>query len=235
MKLVLHKAGKKRAGSVTVADEVFAAAYNEPLVHQVLTAYLATGRSANKSLKNRSAVRGGGKKPWRQKGLGRARAGTIRSPLWRGGGVTFANNQRRYARKVNRKMYRGALRSIFSELVRQERLMCIDKLNINAPKTKAALEMLAQLGLDEVLIITDTISEELHLATRNLARVAVINSHEIDPYSLVGFDRVLITGEALEKVEKWLGPETKHSAAQAETGGNETTEQETPDGSKENE
>ena len=235
MKLVLHKAGKKRAGSVTVADEVFAAAYNEPLVHQVLTSYLATGRTANKSLKNRSAVRGGGKKPWRQKGLGRARAGTIRSPLWRGGGVTFANNQRRYARKVNRKMYRGALRSIFSELVRQERLMCIDKLNINAPKTKAALEMLAQLGLDEVLIITDTISEELHLATRNLARVAVINSHEIDPYSLVGFDRVLITGTALEKVEKWLGPETKDSAKQAKTGGNESTDQETPDGSKEDE
>lgn len=235
MKLVLHKAGKKRAGSVTVADEVFAAAYNESLVHQVLTSYLATGRSANKSLKNRSAVRGGGKKPWRQKGLGRARAGTIRSPLWRGGGVTFANNQRRYARKVNRKMYRGALRSIFSELVRQERLMCIDKLNINAPKTKAALEMLAQLGLDEVLIITDTISEELHLATRNLARVAVINSHEIDPYSLVGFDRVLITGAALEKVEKWLGPETQDSAGQTETGGNETTEQETPNGSEENE
>ena len=235
MKLVLHKAGKKRAGSVTVADEVFAAAYNEPLVHQVLTSYLATGRSANKSLKNRSAVRGGGKKPWRQKGLGRARAGTIRSPLWRGGGVTFANNQRRYASKVNRKMYRGALRSIFSELVRQERLMCIDKLNINAPKTKAALEMLAQLGLDEVLIITDTISEELHLATRNLARVAVINSHEIDPYSLVGFDRVLITGAALEEVEKWLGPETKDSADRAKAGGNENTEQEKPDGSEEDE
>ena len=201
----MHKAGKKQAGSVTVADEVFAAAYNEPLVHQVLTSYLATGRSANKSLKNRAAVRGGGKKPWRQKGLGRARAGTIRSPLWRGGGVTFANNRRRYARKINRKMYRGALRSIFSELVRQERLLCIDKLDISAAKTKAALEMLAQLGLDEVLIITDAISEELHLATRNLHRVAVINTHEIEPYSLVGFDRVLITGAALENVEKWLG------------------------------
>jgi large subunit ribosomal protein L4 len=235
VKLVLHKAGEKRAGSVTVADEVFAAAYNESLVHQVLTSYLATGRTANKSLKNRAAVRGGGKKPWRQKGLGRARAGTIRSPLWRGGGVTFANNQRRYARKVNRKMYRGALRSIFSELVRQERLMCIDELNIHGPKTKAALEMLAQLGLDEVLIITDAISEELHLATRNLARVAVINSHEIDPCSLVGFDRVLITGAALEKVEKWLGPETKDGAGQVETGGNETAEQETPNGSEENE
>ena len=230
MKLVLHKAGKKRAGSVTVADEVFAAAYNEPLVHQVLTSYLASGRSANKSLKNRSAARGGGKKPWRQKGLGRARAGTIRSPLWRGGGVTFANNQRRYARKVNRKMFRGALRAIFSELVRQERLLCIDKLNISAPKTKAALELLAQLGLDEVLIITDAVSEELHLATRNLARVAVINVQEIDPYSLVGFDRVLITGAALDKVEQWLGPRTKDSAGQAEAGGDGNAGQETPDG-----
>ena len=113
--------------------------------------------------------------------------------------------------------------------------MCIDKLNINAPKTKAALEMLAQLGLNEALIITDTISEELHLATRNLARVAVINSHEIDPYSLVGFDRVLITGTALEKVEKWLGPETQDSVKQLESGGNEATERETPDGSKEDE
>ena len=235
MKLVLHKAGKKRAGSVTVADAVFAAAYNEPLVHQVLTSYLATGRSATKSLKNRAAVRGGGKKPWRQKGLGRARAGTIRSPLWRGGGVTFANNQRRYARKVNRKMYRGALRSIFSELVRQERLMCIDKLDVSAPKTKAALELLGQLGLDEVLIITDAISEELYLATRNLPRVAVIDTHEIDPYSLVGFDRVLITGTALETVEKWLGPETGDSAGPAQDGGDKNAEQDAADGSKEDE
>lgn len=205
MELALHKAGKKQAGRVTVADEVFAVAYNEPLVHQVLTAYLATGRAATKSLKNRAAVRGGGKKPWRQKGLGRARAGTTRSPIWRGGGVTFANNQRTYAQKVNRKMYRGALRSIFSELVRQDRLLCIDTLTISAPKTKAALDMLAALGLEEVLIITDAISEELHLATRNLGRVAVITTHEIDPYSLVGFDRVLITGAALENVGKWLG------------------------------
>ena len=235
MKLVLHKAGKKRAGSVTVSDDVFAAEYNEPLVHQVLTSYLSTGRSANRSLKNRSAVRGGGKKPWRQKGLGRARAGTIRSPLWRGGGVTFTNNQRSYARKVNRKMYRGALRSIFSELVRQERLLCIDKLTISTAKTKAALAMLAELGLDEVLIITDTISEELHLSTRNLARVAVINTQEIDPYSLVGFDRVLITGAALEQVEKWLGPAAEQNAGQAQADGDENTGQEPPDGSDKDE
>lgn len=235
MKLVLHKAGKKQSGRITVSDEVFAAEYNEPLVHQVLTSYLSTGRSANRSLKNRSAVSGGGKKPWRQKGLGRARAGTIRSPLWRGGGVTFTNNQRSFVRKVNRKMYRGALRSIFSELVRQERLLCIDKLNISTVKTKAALEMLAELGLDEVLIITDAISEELHLSTRNLARVAVINSHEIDPYSLVGFDRVLITGAALEQVENWLGPEAEQGEEQAPADGDEDTGQAPPDGSEEDE
>ena len=235
MKLVLHKAGNKRSGRITVSDEVFAAEYNEPLVHQVLTSYLSTGRCANRSLKNRSAVRGGGKKPWRQKGLGRARAGTIRSPLWRGGGVTFTNNQRSFVKKVNRKMYRGALRSIFSELVRQERLLCIDKLNISTAKTKAALEMLAGLGLDEVLIITDAISEELHLSTRNLARIAVINTHEIDPYSLVGFDRVLITGAALEQVEKWLGPEAQQGKQQTPAKGDENSGQERPDGSEKDE
>ncbi len=231
----MHKAGKKRAGRVTVADEVFAAEYNEALVHQVLTSYLSTGRSAHRSLKNRAAVRGGGKKPWRQKGLGRARAGTIRSPLWRGGGVTFTNNQRRHAKKVNRKMYRGALRSIFSELVRQERLLCIDKLNISSAKTKAALEALAALGLDEVLIITDTISEALHLSTRNLARVAVVNTHEIDPYSLVGFDRVLITRTALEQVEQWLGSGDGDSATPAPAGADETAEPVAADGGEENE
>ena len=193
------------AGRVTVAADVFAVEYNEPLVHQVLTSYLSTGRAASRVLKNRAAVSGGGKKPWRQKGLGRARAGTTRGPLWRGGGVTFTNNNRSFTRKVNKKMYRGALRSIFSELVRQERLLCIDKLALGEAKTKAALELLAGLGLDEVLIITDTISEELHLATRNLPRVAVVHTHEIDPYSLVGFDRTLITATALEEVQQWLG------------------------------
>lgn len=211
MELILHKPGKKRNGRVKVADAVFGVDFNEPLVHQVLTSYLATGRAATRSLKNRAAVRGGGKKPWRQKGLGRARAGTRSSPIWRGGGVTFTNNQRRYAGKVNRKMFRGALRSILSELVRQQRLICVDALNIGAARTKAALEALRELGLDEVLIITDSISEELHLATRNLARVAVIDTNEIDPYSLVRFERVLMTKAALEKVGQWLEPESKGS------------------------
>ncbi len=235
MELSVRKTGKKRAGKVKVADEVFGVDFNEPLVHQVLTSYLANGRAATKSLKNRSAVRGGGKKPWRQKGLGRARAGTRNSPIWRGGGVTFANNQRTFARKVNRKMYRGALRSILSELVRQERLICIDELNIAAAKTKAAIEMLAQLGLEEVLIITDSISEELHLSTRNLAQVAVIDTHEINPHSLIGFERVLITRAALEKVGKWLEPGMKGSGEQPQAGDRETAEQETPDGGKEDE
>ena len=230
--MLLHQAGKKQVGQVTVSDAVFAAEYNEPLVHQVLTSYLSTGRCANRSLKNRSAVRGGGKKPWRQKGLGRARAGTIRSPLWRGGGVTFTNNQRSYARKVNRKMYRGALRSIFSELVRQQRLLCIDKLNISTAKTRDAVQLLAELGLDEVLIITDSISEALHLSTRNLARVAIINTHEIDPYSLLGFDRVLITGTALAQVEKWLGPDAENGAEPAPANGNERAGQEAAGGSE---
>lgn len=211
MELILHKPGKKRNGRVKVADAVFGVDFNEPLVHQVLTSYLATGRAATRSLKNRAAVRGGGKKPWRQKGLGRARAGTRSSPIWRGGGVTFTNNQRRYAGKVNKKMFRGALRSILSELVRQQRLICVDALNIGAARTKAALEALRELGLDEVLIITDSISEELHLATRNLARVAVIDTNEIDPYSLVRFERVLMTKAALEKVGQWLEPESKGS------------------------
>ena len=233
MELLLRKAGKKRASKVKVADEVFGVDFNEPLVHQVLTSYLSTGRSASKSLKNRAAVRGGGKKPWRQKGLGRARAGTRSSPIWRGGGVTFTNNQRSFTRKVNRKMYRGAMRSILSELVRQERLICIDELNVAAAKTKAALEVLKELGLEEVLIITDTISEELHLSTRNLAQVAVIDTHEVNPHSLIGFEQVLITKAALEKVEKWLEPGMKESGEQPQPGKQETAEKKTPDGGKE--
>ena len=234
MELLLRKAGKKRAGRVKVADEVFGVDFNEPLVHQVLTSYLSTGRSASKSLKNRAAVRGGGKKPWRQKGLGRARAGTRSSPIWRGGGVTFTNNQRTFARKVNRKMYRGAMRSILSELVRQERLICIDQLNVAAAKTKAALEVLKELGLEEVLIITDTISEELHLSTRNLARVAVIDTREVNPHSLIGFEQVLMTKAALEKVEKWLEPRMKESGEQPQPGNQEIAEKKTPDGGNEN-
>lgn len=204
MELVLHQAGKKKPGKVKVSDEVFGARYNEPLIHQVLDAYMAGARSGTKAQKTRSEVRGGGRKPWRQKGTGRARAGTIRSPLWRGGGVTFAAKPRDYSKKVNKKMYRGAMRSIFSELVRQERLSCIDGFKLDEPKTKKAMEFLSSLDMNEVLIITDEVTNEMYLATRNIPRVDVIETSEIDPYSLIGFKNTLITKPALEKIEAWL-------------------------------
>ena len=204
MDLTMHKAGKKRSAKLQVSDTVFAAKYNEPLIHQVLTAYLAASRSGTKAQKTRSDVRGGGRKPFRQKGLGRARAGTTRGPLWRGGGVTFAARPRSYSKKVNKKMYRGAMRSILSELARTERLHCIDVLDIDQPKTKAAKEILNGLGLNEVLIITDEVNENLYLSTRNLPYVDVIDTGEINPYSLVGFENVLMTQAAVERVEAWL-------------------------------
>jgi len=154
--------------------------------------------------KGRSDVAYTNRKPWKQKGLGRARAGTIRSPLWRGGGVTFAARPRSFAKKVNRKMYRGAMRSILSELLRQERLRCIDIFMPKEPKTKAAKELLTALGLTEVLIITDEVTENLYLSTRNLPSVDVIDTNEINPYSLVGFENVLMTQAAIQRVESWL-------------------------------
>ncbi|MBI4005704.1 MAG: 50S ribosomal protein L4 [Gammaproteobacteria bacterium] len=204
MELKLHKSGKKTAGKMKVADSVFAADFNEALIHQVVTAYLAGARSGTKAQKNRSDVRGGGRKPWRQKGLGRARAGTIRSPLWRGGGVTFAARPRDYSQKVNKKMYRGAMCSILSELARQERLVLIDEFTIDKPRTKAFMEKLHTMNLDEVLIITDEMTDNLCLAARNVPCVDVIDTREINPYYLIGFEKVLMTKGALVKVEKWL-------------------------------
>ena len=204
MDITLHKAGKKKSEKISVSDAVFAAAYNEPLIHQVLTAYMAGSRAGTKAQKTRADVRGGGRKPWKQKGLGRARAGTIRSPLWRGGGITFAARPRSFEKKVNKKMYQGAMRSIFSELVRQERLQCIDVFKLDEPKTKAAIEFLSRLGLREVLIITDEVNENLYLSTRNLPSVDVIDTNEINPYSLIGFENVLMTQAAIQRVEAWL-------------------------------
>ena len=204
MELKLHKSGTQKAGTIMVSDSVFAADFNEPLIHQVLTSFMAGSRSGTKAQKNRSEVRGGGKKPWRQKGLGRARAGSIRSPIWRGGGVTFAAKPRDHSQKVNRKMYRGAMRSILSELVRQDRLVCVDEFTVAEVKTRAVLDRLNELGLSEVLIITAEVSEELYLGTRNIPHVDVIDTDEIEPYSLIGFDKVLITKGALGKVEAWL-------------------------------
>ena len=196
--------GNASKQSVEVADSAFAREYNEALIHQVVTAYLAGGRSGTRSTKNRADVRGGGIKPWRQKGTGRARAGTNRSPIWRGGGLTFAAKPTNYSVKVNKKMYRGALRSIFSELARQERLSCIDALDFDEAKTKKARELLAALGLEDVLIITDEVTENVFLSLRNIPKVDIIDTAEINPYTLIGFDNVLMTKAAVEKVEAWL-------------------------------
>jgi large subunit ribosomal protein L4 len=204
MELTIQTSGKKKAGSMTVADSVFSVEFNEPLIHQVLTAYLAGARSGTRAQKTRSEVRGGGKKPWRQKGTGRARAGTIRSPLWRSGGVTFAAKPQDHSKKVNKKMYRGAMRSILSELVRQERFICIDEFDVAESKTKLVKEKLESLGLEDVLIITEELSENLYFGIRNLPKADVIDTNEIDPYSLIGFEKVLMTQAAVAKVEAWL-------------------------------
>ncbi|MCG8379444.1 MAG: 50S ribosomal protein L4 [Proteobacteria bacterium] len=204
MELTVQTTGKKKSSKIKVADSVFSVDFNEPLIHQVLTSYLAGARSGTKAQRSRSEVRGGGKKPWRQKGTGRARAGTIRSPIWRGGGVTFAAKTKDHSTKVNKKMFRGAMRSILSELVRQDRFICVDEFDVTESKTKLVKEKLSGLGLEEVLIVTDELSENLYLGVRNIPRVTVIDTDEIDPYSLVGFEKVLMTKAAVEKVEAWL-------------------------------
>ncbi|WP_456418008.1 50S ribosomal protein L4 [Thiolapillus sp.] len=190
--------------SLQVSDAVFGADFKEALVHQVVTAYMAAARSGTKAQKNRSAVRGGGIKPFRQKGTGRARQGTIRSPIMRKGGVTFAAQPRSYAQKVNKKMYRGALRSILSELLRQERLVVVDSFAVDAPKTKELVAKLKDLGMDDVLIITAQLDENMLLASRNLYHVDVRDTEQLDPVSLVGYEKVLITAEALKKIEEQL-------------------------------
>ena len=190
--------------AVEVADQAFAAPYNESLVHQAVTAYFAGGRAGSKAQKSRSDVRGGGRKPWRQKGTGRARAGTIRSPIWRGGGVTFAARPRQYDQKLNRKMYRAALRSILSELVRQSRLTVIASFALEAPKTRELAAKLKDLGLDDVLIVTEEEDENLALASRNLGRVETVPAGRIDPVSLIACSRVLVTEPALRSIEARL-------------------------------
>ncbi|MES9902919.1 MAG: 50S ribosomal protein L4 [Sedimenticola sp.] len=198
------QAGSGDAGTLEVSDNVFAAKFNEELIHQVVTAYMAGARSGTKAQKSRSDVSGGGAKPWRQKGTGRARAGTIRSPIWRGGGVTFAARPRNYAQKVNRKMYAGALKSILSELVRSERMVTVGDFTVEAPKTKELVAKLGSLGLNEVLIVADQPDENLYLAARNLYGVDVCSVSEIEPVSLIGFKKVLITSAAVKKLEERL-------------------------------
>ena len=189
------------AASVALSDEVFGNAFNEALVHQVVTAYMAAGRSGTKAQKSRADVAGGGRKPWRQKGTGRARAGTTRSPLWRGGGRTFAARPRSYEQKVNRKMYRSALRSILSELVRQDRLLVVDDFQLAEPKTKLALAALNKLGVNDVLIVCDEISENLFLAARNIPHVGMADVIAVDPVLLVSYDKVVVTQKALAGLE----------------------------------
>ncbi len=190
--------------SLQVSDAVFGADFKEALVHQVVNAYMAGARAGTKAQKNRSAVSGGGKKPFRQKGTGRARQGTIRSPIMVGGGRAFAAQPRSYAQKVNKKMYRGALRSILSELLRQERLVVVDGFSVDAPKTKQLVAKLNELGLDDVLIVTEQADENMLLAARNLYHVDVRGSDELDPVSLVGYEKVLMTTDALKKIEERL-------------------------------
>ncbi|NCF18461.1 MAG: 50S ribosomal protein L4 [Haliea sp.] len=205
MELSIVKPGNAEAGTVSVSDAAFAREYNEDLVHQVVTAYMAGARQGTRAHKNRAAVRGGGKKPWRQKGTGRARAGTIRSPIWRSGGVTFAAQPQDHSQKVNRKMYRAALRSIISELARQDRLMVVESLDVEAPKTKLLAQQLGEYGVDNVLIVAAEVGENLYLAARNLHKVDVRDVDGVDPVSLIGYEKVMVTVEAVKKFEEMLG------------------------------
>lgn len=195
---------KDAKGALEVSESTFGREYNEALVHQVVTAYAAAARQGSRAQKTRSEVRGGGKKPWRQKGTGRARAGTIRSPIWRSGGVTFAAKPQSFEQKVNKKMYRGAIRSILSELVRQERLIVVEKFGVEAPKTKELAAKLKDLDLNDVLIVTAEVDENLFLSARNLYKVDVRDVAGVDPVSLVAFDKVLITADAVKQLEEKL-------------------------------
>jgi len=191
-------------GSVDVAEAAFGADFNEALVHQVVTAYLAGSRAGTKAQKNRASARGGGAKPWRQKGTGRARAGTIRSPIWVGGGRTFAAKPRDHSQKVNKKMYRAALRSVLSELIRQDRLVVVESLEIDAPKTKLLATKLKELDLNNVLVLNEAFDEKLFLAARNLPNVGICDAAAIDPVVLIRFEKVLITLPALKLIEERL-------------------------------
>ncbi|MBK6509733.1 MAG: 50S ribosomal protein L4 [Haliea sp.] len=205
MELSVFKPGSSDVGKVSVSDVAFAREYNEDLVHQVVVAYLAGARQGTRAQKTRSEVSGGGKKPWRQKGTGRARAGTTRSPIWRSGGVTFAAKPQDHTQKVNRKMYRAAMQSIMSELARQDRLMVVESLDLEAPKTKLLVQQLGAFGVDNVLIVSAEVNENLYLAARNLHKVDVRDVEGIDPLSLIGHEKVIVTVDAVKKLEEMLG------------------------------
>jgi large subunit ribosomal protein L4 len=190
--------------AVDVSETTFGRQFNEALVHQVVVSYLAGARQGTRAQKTRSEVNGGGRKPFRQKGTGRARAGTIRSPIWRGGGQTFASKTQDFSQKVNRKMYRGAMQSILSELIRQDRMVVTEDFAVEAPKTKDVIERLKSLELDNVLVVVEEVDNNLYLGARNLRNVEVIDVHAVNPVDLIGFDKVLFTVGALKKAEELL-------------------------------
>ncbi|HEY0973965.1 MAG TPA: 50S ribosomal protein L4 [Solimonas sp.] len=200
MNIQLHNS----TNSLTVSDAVFGAEYNEPLIHQVVTAYMNAGRSGTKAQLAKGEVSGGGKKPWKQKGTGRARAGSIRSPLWRGGGRTFAAIPRDHSQKVNRKMYRGAIRSIVAELARQGHLVVAESFGVESAKTKGLVEQLAKVGSQDILIVTGELNQNLYLSARNLPHVAVCDVEALNPVTLLRHEKVLMTADAVKKLEAWL-------------------------------
>lgn len=202
MNLKIVAPGNKSTETVEVSAEAFGREFNEALVHQVVTAYRAGGRQGTKAQKNRSAVSGGGAKPWRQKGTGRARAGTTRGPLWRTGGVTFAAQPRDHGQKVNRKMYRGAMQAILSELVRQDRLIAVKELIMDTPKTKELANKLKEFDAENVLIVTNEVDQNLFLSARNLRKVDVVDVQAVNPVSLIAYDKVMMTVPAVKQVEE---------------------------------
>ena len=205
MEISIALPGKKTSkDTVSLSEDAFGRDYNEALVHQSVVTYLAGGRQGTVQHKTRSDVRGGGRKPWRQKGTGRARSGTIRSPIWRGGGVTFAARPRDFSKKLNKKMYKGAMRCILSELVRQNRLVVVDDFVVDTHKTKELVSKLREFGLDNVLIVSESVEQNLYLATRNLHKVDVLDALGLDPVSLIGYENVLMTVSAVKKVEEML-------------------------------
>lgn len=200
MELVL----KDAQSALEVSETTFGRDFNEALVHQVVVAYAANARQGTRGQKTRAEVTGSGKKPWRQKGTGRARAGSVKGPIWRGGGVTFAAKTQDHSQKVNKKMYRGALKSILSELVRQERLIVVESFGVEAPKTKELKAKLKAMNLEDVLIVTAEVDENLFLAARNLYKVDVRDVAGLDPVSLIAFNTVLVTADAVKQIEEML-------------------------------
>jgi large subunit ribosomal protein L4 len=204
MELKLQALGGAASRSVNLPDQIFARPYNEGLVHQVVTSYMAGARQGSKAQKTRAEVRGGGRKPWKQKGTGRARAGSTRGPLWRGGGVTFAAKPRNYEQKVNRKAYRLAISMILSELTRQGRLVVVEALRIAEPRTKLMVALLKQLSMESALFIAEEVDTNLYLSVRNIPGIGLLDTRAIDPVSLIHFDKVVITEAALRQIEEWL-------------------------------